>query len=59
MSSFYVGERCVEIEAIADSHRKGKGEGLGMNTCRIETANKDFKRMYMVGLSRLLKDRQM
>lgn len=49
----------MEIEAIADSHRKGKGEGLGMNTCRIETANKDFKRMYMVGLSRLLKDSQM
>lgn len=30
-----------------------------MITCRIETASKDFKRMNMVGLRKLLKDSQM
>lgn len=29
-----------------------------MNKCRIEIANKNFERMNIVGLSRLLKDSQ-
>lgn len=48
----------MEIEAIADSHRKER-RCLGMNTCRIDTASKDSKRMNMAGLSRLLKHSQM
>lgn len=59
MSFLGVGERCEEIEAMVNTHRKErKGEGLGMNTCRIETASEDFKRMNMMGLSRLLKGSQ-
>lgn len=56
MSSLHVGERCVEIAAIAGSHRKERREFR--NRYRIETASIDFKRMNMVGLSRLLKDSQ-
>lgn len=60
MSFLGVGEMCEEIEAIANSHRKERrGFKNDLHTCRIETASKDFERMNMVGLSRLLKDSQM